>query len=107
MQQNNNNNNNNNNFLNNNNYFQENNNISLPRVPSDPLHQRNYFDSFDFNNNNNNNNFFYQTNPSSFTNINRYINNFNFPNNSFTMNGKNGWICPNCKNFNYESKIFF
>lgn len=29
--------------------------------------------------------------------------NINFPNNSFTMNGKSGWICSSCKNFNYES----
>ena len=28
----------------------------------------------------------------------------NFPNNSFTMYGKNGWICPVCKNFNYEMR---
>ena len=32
-------------------------------------------------------------------------NNLNFFNNSFTMNGKSGWICAYCKNFNYESKL--
>lgn len=32
--------------------------------------------------------------------------NINFPNNSFTMNGKSGWICSSCKNFNYESILF-
>lgn len=31
-----------------------------------------------------------------------FVNGFKFPNNSFTMNGKSGWICPSCKNFNYE-----
>ena len=31
-------------------------------------------------------------------------NQLNFFNNSFTMNGKSGWICAFCKNFNYESK---
>ena len=34
------------------------------------------------------------------------INNLNFFNNSFTMDGKQGWICNHCKNFNYESKHF-
>ena len=32
-------------------------------------------------------------------------NQFNFFNNSFTMNGKSGWVCALCKNFNYESKF--
>ena len=37
--------------------------------------------------------------------INNFMNNpINFFNNSFTMNGKSGWICPHCKNFNYQSK---
>ena len=31
----------------------------------------------------------------------------NFFNNCFTMNGKSGWVCSNCKNFNYESKSIF
>lgn len=31
-----------------------------------------------------------------------FVGGFKFPNNSFTMNGKSGWICPSCKNFNYE-----
>ena len=31
-------------------------------------------------------------------------NQLNFFNNSFTMNGKSGWVCAHCKNFNYESK---
>ena len=31
-------------------------------------------------------------------------NQFNFLNNSFSMNGKSGWVCAFCKNFNYESK---
>ena len=33
-----------------------------------------------------------------------YHNQLNFFNNSFTMNGKSGWVCAHCKNFNYESK---
>ena len=37
--------------------------------------------------------------------VNNSMNNpINFFNNSFTMNGKSGWICPHCKNFNYQSK---
>ena len=35
-------------------------------------------------------------------------NNYNQPiyiNSCFTMNGKTGWICSYCKNFNYESKF--
>jgi hypothetical protein len=31
-------------------------------------------------------------------------NNMNIMNSCFTMNGKTGWICSNCRNFNYESK---
>ena len=31
----------------------------------------------------------------------------NFFNNSFSMNGKSGWVCAHCKNFNYESKSIF
>ena len=31
-------------------------------------------------------------------------NNINVFNNCFTMNGKSGWVCAFCKNFNYESK---
>jgi hypothetical protein len=34
-------------------------------------------------------------------------NQLNFFNNSFTMNGKSGWVCAHCKNFNYESKYIF
>ena len=32
-------------------------------------------------------------------------NQFQFFNNSFTMNGRAGWVCINCKNFNYDSKL--
>ena len=35
---------------------------------------------------------------------NNFSDKLNFFNNSFTMNGKQGWICTSCKNFNYESK---
>ena len=39
------------------------------------------------------------------TRFNNQMNNqINFFNNCFTMNGKSGWVCSNCKNFNYESK---
>ena len=34
-----------------------------------------------------------------------YHNQINFFNNSFTMNGKSGWVCSHCKNFNYECKF--
>ena len=34
-------------------------------------------------------------------------NKLNFFNNSFTMNGKSGWVCAYCKNFNYESKYIY
>ena len=37
-------------------------------------------------------------------NMNNFSDKLNFFNNSFTMNGKQGWICTSCKNFNYESK---
>lgn len=28
----------------------------------------------------------------------------NFPSDSFTMNGKSGWVCQSCTNFNYEAR---
>jgi hypothetical protein len=91
--------NNNNNFLNNN-YFQENNNNSLPRVPSDPLHQRNYFDSFDFNNNNNNTN-----NNTNNNNINNNItNNNNNNNNNGIAIGNTGFN--NINNNNNNTTLF-
>ena len=37
-------------------------------------------------------------------NSNNLQNNINFINSSFSKNGKSGWICSNCQNFNYESK---
>ena len=84
-----------NNNLNNVNYNYNNNKL-IPRVPSNPLPST-------YNNINNNYNF-YQNPISNSLNGNNYSN-FNIPNNLFTMNGKSGWICSNCKNFNYESKI--
>ena len=39
-----------------------------------------------------------------FNNNNPLQNNINAFNNCFTMNGKSGWVCAFCKNFNYESK---
>lgn len=66
----------------------------LPKVPSYPV-QLNSLNIYGMNQNIGNIN-------NSFTNNNTFYS--GFPNNSFTMNGKNGWICPSCKNFNYESK---
>ena len=86
-----------NNNLNNVNYNYNNNKL-IPRVPSNPLPST-------YNNINNNYNF-YQNPISNSLNGNNYSN-FNIPNNLFTMNGKSGWICSNCKNFNYESKYIF
>ena len=67
-------------------------------------------------NNNSNNNFnnnFFNNNcfNNNFNNINNNFNNnnfnnpVNFMNSCFSMNGKQGWICSECKNFNYESKL--
>ena len=53
---------------------------------------------------NNNNNF--QNQNAYNMHFNNFSNKLNFFNNSFSMNGKQGWICTHCKNFNYESKIF-
>ena len=55
-----------------------------------------------------NNNSFYNNNcPNRNINMNYkdLANNLNFFNNSFSMNGKQGWICNYCKNFNYEIRI--
>ena len=88
------------NLLNNN--YNNNTNKTIPRVPSNPL------PSSYINNIRSNQLFsFYQNPISNSLNENNFLNGFNFPNNSFTMNGKQGWICPNCKNFNYESNFIF
>ena len=42
---------------------------------------------------------------SSMNDLNDMQNQLQFFNNSFTMNGRPGWVCTNCKNFNYESKL--
>ena len=49
----------------------------------------------------------YQSKNESFNQLvnNPYQNQLSFFNNSFTMNGKSGWVCSQCKNFNYESKF--
>ena len=90
-----------NNNLNNVNYNcnNNNNNTLIPRVPSNPLPST-------YNNINNNYNFYHNPISNSLNGNNNYSN-FNLPNNLFTMNGKSGWICSNCKNFNYESKYIF
>jgi hypothetical protein len=88
------------NLLNNN--YNNNTNKTIPRVPSNPL------PSSYINNIRSNQLFsFYQNPINNSLNENTFINGFNFPNNSFTMNGKQGWICPNCKNFNYESNFIY
>ena len=55
------------------------------------------YDSHPYQNNNNNDNLNGLFN-------NSFQNQLNFFNNSFTMNGKSGWVCAYCKNFNYESE---
>ncbi len=88
------------NLLNNN--YNNNTNKTIPRVPSNPL------PSSYINNIRSNQLFsFYQNPISNSLNENNFLNGINFLNNSFTMNGKQGWICPNCKNFNYESNFIY
>ena len=57
--------------------------------------------SYDYNLEQNKNNLF---NPP-INDFNDVKNQFQFYNNSFTMNGRNGWVCTHCKNFNFESKL--
>ena len=85
-----------------NNNYNNNSNKTIPRVPSNPI------PSSYINNIRSNQLFsFYQNPINNSLNENTFINGFNFPNNSFTMNGKSGWICPYCKNFNYESNFIY
>ena len=88
--------------------FNLNNNKPIPRVPSNPI-PASYLGNFNINNNieNSLNAFDFYQNNYSHSNSNLNLGNIMFPNNSFSMNGKYGWICSNCENFNYESKIFF
>ncbi len=88
--------------------FSLNNNKPIPRVPSNPI-PASYLGNFNINNNieNSLNSFDFYQNNYSHSNSNLNLGNIMFPNNSFSMNGKYGWICSNCENFNYESKIFF
>ena len=67
-------------------------NKPIPRVPSDPL-PISYYGNIGLIDSN------------SYGNLN--YGNYNLPNNSFSMNGKSGWICPHCKNFNYESNLYY
>ena len=88
------------NLLNNN--YNNNTNKTIPRVPSNPI------PSSYINNIRSNQLFsFYQNPISNSLNGNNFLKGFNFPNNSFTMNGRSGWICSNCKNFNYESNYIY
>ena len=88
--------------------FNLNNNKPIPRVPSNPI-PASYLGNFNINNNieNSLNSFDFYQNNYSHSNSNLNLGNIMFPNNSFSMNGKYGWICSNCENFNYESKILF
>ena len=87
-----------------------NNNINkpIPRVPSNPI-PVSYSGNFELKNSieNSYNSFNFYQNQYSHSNGNLNLGNIMFPNNSFSMNGKSGWICSNCENFNYESKIIF
>ena len=85
-----------------NNNYNNNSNKTIPRVPSNPI------PSSYINNIRSNQLFsFYQNPISNSLNGNNFLKGFNFPNNSFTMNGRSGWICSNCKNFNYESNYIY
>ena len=71
----------------------------LPKVPSYPVPLSSVGNSYGINRN--------QTQGGLNNSFNNNIfGGFGFPSNSFTMNGKNGWICPSCKNFNYESNFY-
>ena len=119
-------------FINNSN--ETNNTTNIPRVLSGPLYINNnpninsIFNSENIGSNNDNNlnrNSYNPMNKNSSFNNSQNMNNanyfhlnhniytmnndnlrkqINFLNNSFTMNGKSGWICSYCKNFNYKSK---
>ena len=92
-----------------NNNYNNNPNKTIPRVPSNPI-PVSYSGNFGLNNSieNSFNSFNFYQNPYSHSNGSLNLGNIMFPNNSFSMNGKSGWICSNCENFNYESKnIFF
>ena len=80
-------------------------NKPIPRVPSDPLPISYYGNIGLIDNYNSSFNFYQNQNSNSYGNLN--YGNYNLPNNSFSMNGKSGWICPHCKNFNYESIFNF
>lgn len=77
-------------------------NPKLPKIPSYPLQLSqltnlgNNYGFHDFNQNNQN--ISHNASTSNFQGI-------MFPNNSFTMNGKNGWVCRSCGNFNYEMRM--
>ena len=64
----------------------------------------NLFNNNCFYNDQNRNNYYKNYNNNMNKNLNNFSDKLNFFNNSFSMNGKQGWICTSCKNFNYESK---
>lgn len=67
---------------------------STPRVLSQPLfHPKN-------------NNIGRNSSDLMIINSNSIQNNLNYYNSSFSKNGKLGWVCPACHNFNYECKFF-
>ena len=78
------------------------NTTSIPRVPSYPLQLSNLNNAFCLSANSSN--IMDELNNSFKNGNNQFYNAFGFLNNSFSMNGKSGWVCRACKNFNYESK---
>ena len=78
------------------------NTTSIPRVPSYPLQLSNLNNAFCLSAYSSN--IMDELNNSFKNGNNQFYNAFGFLNNSFSMNGKSGWVCRACKNFNYESK---
>lgn len=80
---------------------------SMPQILPESINHSNQINPFPLPNTNNdlnsrrmsgeNNGFF-------INNFNNYQNNINFINSSFSKDGKTGWVCSACQNFNYESK---
>lgn len=80
-------------------------NTNLTGSPlSNSINYRNASPTINMNINNNNHSFQNLGHTNTFSLSSNNLQAMSFPNNSFTMNGKNGWICPSCKNFNYEMR---
>ena len=83
---------------------------SMPRVLSEQLVQPNFNHKFALSEKGNSAlNLGRYSGRTDSINSNNMQNNLNFINNSFSKNGRSGWICSACQNFNYESKnlIYF